>query len=426
MGVLVFQILFCVCGNGGDRPSSTVSFSSISAIKGLSGDNKYYTIKDEVQIEAPYYRFSVKAPHGEYEVVSIRDLLKVCYEIRVIEEFRATDQGDEAWNGAGESLKNIGRGAKRIVKEPKESAKAFKRAGEKLMRSVGRLFKKKDKGDAADGTDRDAGGEGFLVGTQARKFAAELGLDVYSDNPYVQALIQEVAKKRAKGSIATSVGLFFLSPVQGLGLLSNSLTPNGFDAETEKLICNEAPAELRYVLGENYKKELGLTSEKGSPVAILLDNINYSPREQAYLYYYFRTLSKPKEVSGLKSVLDVLGKVKSPDEATFVTNQMELVSAYQKYAQDLVNFVVTSDKVGCFTNKKQLLFILPYDIAEDTSVMQGFLGEIESAAKSNNAKSTQLWFTGDVSNGFVSKAKSAGVTIQKNVLQYPHFVSAGK
>lgn len=59
--------------------------------------------------------------------------------------------------------------------------------------------------------------------------------------------------------------------------------------------------------------------------------------------------------------------------ATFAINQMELLSGYQKYAKD------------------------------------------------PGAKSTQIWFTGDVMSGFVSKAKSMHVMVQKDVLQYPHF-----
>ncbi len=242
-------------------PPETVSLSSITGLKELSKDNEFFTIDELVRVDEPFYRFNVKSPHGDYDVVSIKALLKICYEIRIIEEYRATEQGGQAWDSAGESLKNIGRGAKQIVKNPKESAKAFGRAGGKLARGVGRFFKKHlDKDDenieekTEQGEDRSKGGKGFSTGKHARQFAAELGLDVYTDNPYLQTLIQEVAKERAKGSIGTSVGLFFLAPVQGLGLLSNSMTQDGSDAEIEKLITTESPPELKYVLPGDIKK----------------------------------------------------------------------------------------------------------------------------------------------------------------------------
>ncbi len=425
---LISLAFFCISGFGKDMPPSTVTFSSITTLNNLSKNNKYFTIDDVVRVDGLYYRFFIKSPHGNYDVLSIRELLKVCHEIRVIEEYRATKEGNEAWNAAGESLKNIGRGAKRIVKEPKESAKAFAQAGGKIVRSIGRFLKKQvdGKGEekAGDGTDRDKGGEGLFVGKHARQFAAEVGLDVYTDNPYAQALIKEVAKARAKGSIGTSVGLFFLSPVQGLGLLSNSLTPNGFDAETEKLICDESPAELRYVLTEKYKKELGIECAEGSPVDTLLNNSNYSPREQAYLYFYLKYLAKPETGNGVEellSAIEYLGKAKSPDAATFATNQMELLSAYQKYEKNLTKLVVVSRKLGAVTGKNELILIIPYDIVGNTLEMKEFPNEVVKFSQSQNIKRTHLWCTGDVMSGFTSESKSKRITVKENVLQLPHF-----
>jgi hypothetical protein len=419
----LFPLLFCTYGFG----SETVSYSSITTLKRLSQSNKYYTIDDTVRIDAPYYRFLVKSSHGDYDVLSIKDLLKVCHEICIIEEYRKTDQGSQAWKGASESLKDIGRGAKQIVKEPKESAKAFARAGGKLVRGVGRFIKKKfdkEEKDASGDTDRAKGGEGFVVGKHAREFAAEVGLDVYSDNPYVQALIQEVAKARSKGSIGTSVGLFFLSPIQGLGLLSNSLTPNGFDAETEKLIRDESPAELRYVLTKKYEKELGIAPGKESIVEDLLDNPNYSPREQAYLYLYLKRLGKPDTgtaVEGVSDTIKYLSKVQTPNAATHAINQMELFSAYQTHAKDLTRLTAASDKIGAITEKKELFFIIPYDIVESTPEMKKFLDEVVKFAKTQGTKGTQLWFTGDVTRGFTSESKAKGVIVQEDVLQFSHF-----
>lgn len=426
--VLLSCAFFATQGFGGEASPSTVSFSSIAILKNLSRENKYFTIDDTVRVDGYYYRFLIKSPHGDYDILSTRDIFKTCHEIRVIEEYRATKEGSEAWNAAGESLKNIGRGAKQIVKEPKESAKAFARAGGKLIRSIGRFFKKQGEGKpdekAGDGTDRDKGGEGLFVGKHARQFAAEVGLDVYTDNPYAQALIQEVAKARSRGSIGTSVGLFFLAPVQGLGLLSNALTPNGFDAETEKLICEESPAELRYVLTGKYKTELGVECNDNSPIKTLLDNPNYSPREQAYLYFYLRRLTKPETgegAEGLPGVIEHLGKVKLPVAATFATNQMELLFAYQKHENNLTRLITAADMVGGVTGKQEQIFIIPYDMVESTAEMKDFLNEMAKSAKTHGVKKTQLWFVGDAMSDFISEAKSLGITVRKNALLLPHF-----
>lgn len=412
-----------------DNPPKSTSLSSIKVLNGLSKKNDFYTINDEVVIDGNYYRFMLTSPHGEYNVLSIKDLLKVCNEIWIIEEFVKTDEGGQAWNGAGESLKNIGRGAKQIVKNPKESAKAFGSAGGKLLRGVGRFFSKKlgneEEVTAEDGTDRAEGAKGMFKGKQSRKFAAEVGLDVYTDNPYAKILIDEVADQRAKGSIGTSVGLFFLAPVAGLGLLSNSLTPDGFDAETEKLISDESPAELSYVISEKYKNELGLESKSDQKVlSTLIKNGNYTPREQAYIYLHLQRLAKPAEGTGVEGLIEavgLLGSVKSPDEATFVFVQLELLSAYRQHDKDLSKFVVASDILGSIKTNKQILFILPYDTVDNNSTTQKIQDNIAESVKSNDAKGADLWVTGDATKGFIKNGKSKGITVKNNVLLLPHF-----
>ncbi len=431
----IFILIAVTCGLlCGDKAfaGDTKTFSSIASIKGLSQKNEFYTIDDNVQVDGNFYRFSLTAPHGEYGVVSIKDLFKVCYEIRVIEEFRATDEGEEAWNGAGESLKNIGRGAKQIVKNPKESAKAFARAGGKLFRGVGNFFKKKVGGKedakAEDGSDRAEGAKGFK-GKQARKFAGELGLDVYSDNPYVKALINDVAAKRAKGSIGTSIGLFFLAPVAGLGLLGNSLTPDGFNAEAEALINGEAPAELNYVITEKYKNKLRVKHKEGSPLAKFLANGNYTPREQAYNYYHFERMVKPAEGKGVKGLKDAIvhcGGVKSPQAATEAATQVELLDAYQLHANDLKEFVVAGDKLGAIRADKKQFFIVPYDFADDTDDNTQLLADVAKSEKKNKCAGTEIWFTGDVTKDFVKKAKANGVKVKDNALLLPHFAPKEK
>ncbi len=434
--LLGFVVVICFCQSfmnmnvyADDKPLKTENLSSFKVLDGLSKENEYYTIDNEVGIDGNYYRFHLTSPHGEYDVLSVKDLLKVCNEIRIIEEFRATDEGDEAWNGAGESFKEIGRGAKQIVKEPKESAKAFARAGGKLFRGVGRFFKKKmnkeEDATAADGTDRAGSAKGMFVGKQARKFAAEVGLDVYTDNPYAKALITEVSEQRAKGSIGTSVGLFFLAPVAGLGMLSNSLTPDGFDAETEISIRDESPAELSYVITEKYKNMLGLVSEDDLKVlTALLENGNYTPREQAYIYYHLDRLTKPGEgkvVKGLMDVVKHLGKVKTPDDATFASLQLELLSGYHKHDDDLSKFAVVAGMLGAIKGNGKLFLVLPYDFADKTSDAKKMLEKIAKDAKSYGAKGTELWVAGDVTKGFTVLAKSKGIAVKGNVLLLPHF-----
>ncbi len=122
----------------------TVRFSEIESLKGaVQQKTEHYEIADTVRISGPYYVFDVKAVHGDYEVESVARLTKVCHEIRAIEEYVATPEGQTAWKGA-----------KAIVKNPKESGKAIGRALGKTGRQVKNLIKspfgRKKKKDAEE------------------------------------------------------------------------------------------------------------------------------------------------------------------------------------------------------------------------------------------------------------------------------------
>ncbi len=100
---------------------------------------------------------------------------------------------------------------------------------------------------------------------------------------------------------------------------------------------------------------------------------------------------------------------------------MELLSAYQQYEKNLTKFAAASNKLGAVTAKKELLFIIPYDVAGDTPEMRKFLDEAADTAKTQGVKGTQVWLTGQAKSGFLSKAKVQGVTVKENVLKFPHF-----
>lgn len=218
--------------------------------------------------------------------------------------------------------------------------------------------------------------------------------------------------------------MFFLAPVQGLGVLSNSLTPDSLDAEIENLITTESPPELKYVLSKKYEDTLGFEYKKKSDLKSFLDNPNYTPREQAYLYSYLKHLGKPEDgsgVDGLENAIKRLCKVREPNEATFALNQMELLSAYQKYAGNLETLISVSNIIGAVKDGNQLFFIVPYDIVGNTAEMKRLLGKIATARKKHDAKEVKLWVTGKATKGFVSEAKSRGIKINQNILQLPYF-----
>ena len=104
--------------------------------------------------------------------------------------------------------------------------------------------------------DRSIAAGGGFGKKAGREFAYNMQLDVYSDNPYVRALIQEVAQANAKGSAIVGVTSFLLSPIPGLRTVTRgALTPGASEDKTERALRDNDAAEINYQLPiTNYVK----------------------------------------------------------------------------------------------------------------------------------------------------------------------------
>ena len=158
----------------------------ISSLNGLlPRTTEHYQIDSTVGLNGAYYQFRVKSAHGDYEVESIKNVLKVCHEITAIEGYKANDEGGEVWKGLSGSVKNLGSGAKTIVTKPNQARKAIGRSLSKTGRWVGRLFKRDRDEKSSTGEDRDQAAGGCRDRVQTRHLSDELA--VVHEAPLVMA-----------------------------------------------------------------------------------------------------------------------------------------------------------------------------------------------------------------------------------------------
>lgn len=364
----------------------TVKYADIEALKGiLPQKTEHYEIKDPVVIAPPYYNFSIDTKHGPYEIQSIKNLLKVCHEIRVMEEYAKTDEGDQTWAGARDTFKSIGSGAKMIVKDPNAARKAIARSLSKTARSIGRLFnkasKKTDERKSSEGRNRDIGAGGQLYAKTARQFAHRMQLDVYTDNPYAQALMREVAKQQGAGRAAVGVATFFLSPIPGLRTITRgSLTSDAINAEAELLISDNTPAEMRHQLRKKFIADRKLSSFRNKKEIAEFDaflaNGNFNPRQEAYLGLY---LTKFKNMDGIRDAIKQLGEITTETDADFITSQYELLFAIHSKKTRLKKLQPIGSIIGAVDEAGKLLVAAPFDVVGNTTYLRNLSAEIKEA-----------------------------------------------
>jgi len=405
-----------VIGSGPDVPYRTVHRDDIPILQTIViPRSENYTIDDHVIVDGYFYTFTVHCPHGTYQVVSVRNLIKLCHEIDVLEHFRKEEHGSHFAAGVGESVKNVGKGAVNVVRHP---GVAIKKVGHGLGR-FGRLLASPFREDkpvlASDGTDRSLLGRG-PAGGERRLLAYELGLDVYTYNPNVQELLNSVARSRLAGKLPVGATIFALP---GGSVFTLSLTPMGHDQSTEELIRDKGPFELRRELAIRYERQFGLEyGPEKAPLTKLLDNPNYSPREQAYLYRYLLDL---REVDGVERAVEFLGAVSSPEKAGIVSTQVELLSLLHKRAKPMAQFVPVRNTLGARSRDGTLCLVISIDTVRFWSDVITSLKLSIQAAREAGAERIEFWSTGDIDQKSVEASRSMGVAVHQNILENPLF-----
>lgn len=403
-----------------DADSAATDFATLPMLRGiLPGKTDYYEIDQKVGLAPPYLVFQVKSTHATYEVQSVRSLLKTCHEIRVMEEYRKTSEGNQTWAGAKDSFKDIGAGATLLVKDPNAARKAIGRSLSKTARSIGRFFRKQTQDTperkSSEGRDRDLGAGGRSYAKTAREFAHRLQLDVYTDNPYARALISSVAEQQGVGKAAVGVATFLLAPVPGLRTVTRgSLTSDAINAEREILIADNNPAEMRHQMKKRFLANNGLVEGRDTdPIAAydaFLSNGNFNPRQEAYLDLYLELLGN---ISGRTEALKHLGEIQTETDADLIVSQYELLATIHQKKSKLTRLIPFGANVGGLTMDDELLFACPFDTLAETDYLTGLARELQAAATNVAAKKTRWLILGEADDFF------QGIPVTANLLLDP-------
>jgi hypothetical protein len=267
--------------------------------------------------------------------------------------------------------------------------------------------------------DRSIAAGGGFGKKAGREFAYNMQLDVYSDTPYVRALIQEVAQANAKGSAIVGVTSFLLSPIPGLRTVTRgALTPGASEDKTERALRDNDAAEINYQLRKGYADARGWNHKKDvaklKHLQQFLDNPNYSPREKAYIVLYLQPMEK---VEGIIRIYTHLGQSTTIAQAITQFHQLELLHGYHQSISPIQKLVPLAYGVAGITEKGTRLAASPMDHAIATDELMAIQDELVMAAKKAQSKETVLWVVGQVDSNFVTSSAAQGLKIKGEFLK---------
>ncbi|NNM01343.1 MAG: hypothetical protein HKO62_11375, partial [Gammaproteobacteria bacterium] len=238
-------------------------------------------------------------------------------------------------------------------------------------------------------------------GPHKRSAAAQLNVDVFSTNPYLQQVLDEIARMRSAGRLRNPVapaGLRPLVPAFGSGV---------FDAELKAIIKNNSVAEL------NAKLETALADMEVDKAVRLrfLGESAFSPTRRLYLISYLELLESTEQRGEV--VKAGLAARTEADALAFV-NAVRMLAYYHLRVTPLVRIVTTAGVIAAVDRGGQLLAALPVDYlawTADTAAIARLLSGLSASA---GAGGIEILLAGSPSERAGRQLGSAGITVRES------------
>jgi hypothetical protein len=305
-----------------------------------------HTVRDAVQSENYMFEFKVESQFGLYEIESL-ELLKIrIHEIKTLANAVGSSQTDEYLSALGNSLKQTANAPVRLIQDPIGTVEAVGKGISKTFSRIGNLFKKREKSEHEDDGFKES-----LIGSEKRKAAAELKLDVYSSNSKVQEFLNKVAEARASGALTFRLATLAIPGGAGLAVGAAS-----FSGSVEDMLRDNDPKEL-HVINEKTLQQEGFESFL---IDEFLSHKHLSPRHKTVMVLALKDLHG---VTGREEIVKVAIKRTTQQEAMalFQMNRLVMLSEYHK--KNPIQKIEQINEIPIITlqnNKKAL--VLPIDI----------------------------------------------------------------
>ncbi len=344
-----------------------------------------------------FLTFEVTSPHGDYSVQGLEDLRQCLREIDVIEKLNAQAEGtgDGIVAGAGDSLKETGRGAKNLVTHPVDSVAGIGKGIGKIGGKIGGSFRQKEEGEK---------GDTYLSGAK-RELAKQLGVDVYSRNPYLQAKLDAMAKARLGGRGLVIIAQLLI-PV---GLIASvALTVSGINGAADQVVNDNDRSDL-YKLNEKALIQSGFTEEKA---VALLNHPYYTPRELTYLRFYFE---KFKGVPGNRALMDAAIAVPSGVPAQKLLHEMRIAADSMSGPAKVTGLQRVEEGIVLEKDSAAVL-IVGYDHLDATGIGKKVADRAAALRAASGKKTTGVWAAGNTTTDFSNLMMTQGISSRRMCL----------
>lgn len=305
-----------------------------------------YELDPMAQARDNYYHFRVQSDHGGYRVSSQAMLRTRLHEISTIAELRARlDDDGPALDRSPAGRRGVA--SERVVDILSNPLGTASQLLGNLTYNLEETFSASEESDAAD-----TGGSSSIdlnPDPHKRSAAAQLGVDVYSTNPALQALLDELAAARSAGNPENAI-----SPLVRNVYAERPFGSGVFAQRMESLLKNTAGGDLN-ALVDGKLERLGVPDE----VRVgFVTHPAYTPRSRLFVTAFLEMLDG---VDHLDQFVRSANTARTEADALAYVHYLRMLAHYQLTRGDLTEVVTETRFPTLATRGGEAVLPLPLD-----------------------------------------------------------------
>ncbi len=373
-----------------ERPASFTP----GKIPGIKASGPNYSILSPVRSDGFLRIYNVRAPYGDFTVVSDAMMQMRTRELAAVAELDKLTESAEFNNALGQAGLAPVKFAGELLVNPVEAL------GNTLA-GIGNQIGQIGSGIHNAGKSQDQAFGGFGADQKRRELAAKLGVDPYTDYAPLQARLQKLSQAAAAGGLVVSGAMMAIPGAAGI-VISNAST----SGRVKDSLRDRTAAQL---MDMNREKMMAMGLDLRTADA-LLQNRNYTPLDMTSMVSSLEVVPVPGRAEFLRRAVNVNRR----DAAVFNRRYTEMVADYHQKTQSIVSFVSAAEFPFNQTASGAVIGIWPVDALSWTEGTSRAMNSAANAIRTNRLGRPELRISGQATSRAKEGMRELGFTVAEN------------
>ncbi|MGV3635239.1 MAG: hypothetical protein ACO1NY_12890 [Pseudorhodoplanes sp.] len=394
LGAAAMAACFAMSGGAWSAEIERPASFSPGKIPGIAASGPNYTILNPVRSDGFLRIYNVRAPYGDFTVVSDAMMQIRIRELAAVAELDKLTESAEFNNALGQAGLAPVKFAGELLVNPVEAL------GNTLA-GIGNQIGQIGSGIHNAGKSQDQAFGGFGADQKRRELAAKLGVDPYSDYAPLQARLQKLSQAAAAGGLVVSGAMMAIPGAVGI-VVSNV----GTSSRVKDSLRDRTAAQL---MDMNREKMMAMGLDRATADA-LLQNRNYTPLDMTSMVSSLEVVPVPGRDGFLRRAVSVNRR----DAAVFNRKYTEMVADYHLKNKSIVSFVSAAEFPFNQTASGAVIGIWPVDALSWTEGTSRAMTGAASAIRSNRLGRPELRISGQATPRAKDALRELGFTVAEN------------